>query len=1497
MSNSSGPTMTSDQIKSRIQLATDIMCLPREQRHEIYKLYDIIAKAALMVKPEDGVENARCKNLISDNPELFQILANPMFYYLVMAADTNRGAYFSDPDILTLPQMNKQVNYVKHMFKDLTTFNSVCAICGGVSESFDVNTIPSLIQLYNTPKAEYTSEDEILDEITEDDLNGIEFDDIDTDENEDNENDEDSISDKDLEEILDEEDKLDEKHKEEFKNSKISGTAKEISESEKEENEELAGLVELTMNNIIETYAKIFSPLYRDIPKGVLYTNSSGKYSIMTVGNSDNGTGVKVHELSKIRLFTSPIYQAILETGGNGVIREAPKVGDDGMHIDTSWMNSDGTMKYNYAPHIQVRNCMGVYRNNDGLLKRAKTWDEFKEKFKTDLKPTVLALLKRVNTDDDASLMRATASIQELYTTILLVNEFDQTKNFRLTILSDSLNKSGNTDKIVGNIIARNPLQKATDTYKVMNSSINNGILSILVVTNIDQYRGEINFGYKTIGKVVQTGGTIDISHAIVGTDLTGNPVEVNLNNNAYTSIGIIAGSRSGKGVLTLSLLASMLAANCPVVYLDYKPDMAGAFWKLERDVPGSKILAIDGQTNKLGGLTPVRNYRAGYGSDKEAQEELSSEYNVIPYIKGIQIMNLIGKARVMGSIPKKKKMFFILDEAQKCGDNIADSTKRIEEVMKKFKPKGKDPESDTYKYLKRLHALYSSTATAATEFLNTNAGSGNMSAIVLGQQADAGNWRGPFSNLVLKCPIKFLGNGTKGGSKYGLDAKTKGADMLGTGYFGLSLSNTPTPDTTTMIKTTMVLNDADFDANTKQAGEYTGALLKNITNDAVKNEVINNDMIVSSKNEIALSAGFPIGSANPLVGFPGLIKYIGSMQGDFDLANALSSGYLEVERVLNMLGIVGPNAPYHNVEAYMYSGKLDSLFTSNQLGNALNNNMTIYDYMESGVPEDDGTVDGEENPGEIVNAGARDMGSSDNTTNSPVQTPINNNEEPTATPGSTQDAINRAKAAAAAAKANMPNINLLSATEAGKLLASDGSLVNKLGTRILKEFAQQSPNFNLSDRSGGQYSLQHLCWNISIWVAVLGEGFDRINTINPNIATFTRKYIALLNQNRIPPDYIPKADIVLKLAGLNVDESAQNSPNPVQQAQATQAAEQAAQAFANADIDDEDNTDVDLSEEQDEDYSYVDSDAQEQAQTQAQQIENNKQVYTNNNDHPRQFENVNGKRIVNTQQPQGQIISLNDFNYAQLASPYNSSFLERMLCRTEKGRSEIFNNGIRAIVGAIDKKIPDRNAVTSIIAHEGNLVVNGIYVDLSPMFENNEYGLRFQDVVNVRVLLGTYKRVEELALDATMFEQVIEDYGDTAQELWVLFQANQRLRKLKIQDVPGQPEKVFTRQQFREQAAELQTSAKKRKFKMQTETVANVNNPRLSEEGIGVVDGSLRLAKGLGSQFEKRLTADNPKLFSGIGFGLLAGGAIAIHGVTRGIRNVFRLARSRSGR
>lgn len=773
----------------------------------------------------------------------------------------------------------------------------------------------------------------------------------------------------DLNEQSEKEEKEETERKEQLGKGKIAGTASDITPDETSvDDEEIEALVNNVMNNIISAYAKIYQPLFNNPPRGVLYTNEAGKLSIMTVGNSETHEGVRVHELKSLRLFVAPMYSAIKQVCGDN-LREAPKVGDDGMDIKAEWMNRDGSMVYNYAPHIQVRNCMGVWKDRStGKLNRAKTWSEFKDKLTKDLKNTIRALLKRVDLNNDAVIRRAVISIQEIYTSILLINEFDPEKVIRLTAYCTSVSNKGQLTLLPKAIINSNPLNKDLSEYKLMNSDTTGGILQTLIVTDVNKYRGEINFAYKTLGKIVRSGGSIDIQHTIVGTDLSGTPVELNLANNAYVSIGIVAGTRSGKGVLTMSLLASILAARCPIVYLDYKPDMAGTFWKLERKY-GVKTLAIDGQTSKLDDCVPVRNYKAGYGVPPALSESVSDKLNVIPYVKGVQLMNLLGIARVTGLIPRNRKAFFVLDEAQKCSEQIASATKAFEEVKNKYKPgKGKE-EPPEYTYMTKLSGLFSTVEQAATTFLNTNGGLGNMSTLILGQQADAKQWRGPLGTLMLKCAVKFLGTGTVGGSQYGLNTKISGVDMIGTGYFGLAQGNVPTETNTKIIKTTLVLNDADFDASTKKGGKFTGALLNNITNPDLLSDIINNDMMVSESNEIALSAGCNLGDANPLVGFPGLIEYIGNNSGDYDIQEALGAGYKEVEAVLHLLGIVGKEEegyPYQNVESYMYSARADSLFTTGQLSNALNNNINIYEYLEHGLPDNesglisDETADGE---------------------------------------------------------------------------------------------------------------------------------------------------------------------------------------------------------------------------------------------------------------------------------------------------------------------------------------------------------------------------------------------------------------------------------------------------------------------------------------------------------------------------------------------------------
>lgn len=759
------------------------------------------------------------------------------------------------------------------------------------------------------------------------------------------------------------------KYQKDLKEGDISGKADKFTEStpdSPENNPVCRDRVNDTIENILRIYEIMYKGLFTDPPVGILYSDKNTGYPrLMCAGKSGEKTGVRVDPIPRYDGYIPVIQNAINSVFPD--LREAPPIGENCMNVDTSWMNRDGTMKYNYAPHIQVRNCVGIYRNKeDGRLYRAKTFKEFANKIRDDLKSTFFEFLKRVNFKDINTMNKALTSIQELYTTVVLFNEFKKDRAIRYTIYNMQLAKSGVGLKIAQAIVDADPLMKGdTNGYKIMSSAYKadpddekalTSVIEALIVTNETKYRGAINFAYKQLGKLLLSGGQVSLDKTIVGTDLSGAPVTLNLNKNSYTSIGIVAGSRSGKGVLTLSLLASMIAANCPVIYLDYKPDMAGAFWQLERkyDV---RMLAIDGKLNTIDGkLTPVRNYRAGYGVPKTLQEDVGSLLSTLPYAKGVQLMELIGSARVNGMLPKDRKAFFVLDEAQECSKVLQDVTNGIVKLRDKAKPKGKASPSDEYKYLIKLAKVFESLERCATSFMNTSAGSGNMSALVLGQQANAQEWKGPLAPLVLKCAVKFLGTNTIGGSKYGMSKATKGADMIGTGYFGLAESNQPDETNTTVIKTTMVLNDADFNPSNPTESKYAGALIKNLNNNPeVKETVIHDDMIVNEDNEIAISAGCEVGKPNPLIGLPGLIEFIGKVSGEgFDVRTSLGSGYRLAAEVLGMLGIVGEGCPYKNVEAYLYSAKSDALFSYAQLSSALTSHMTIYNFLENGGSDDD---------------------------------------------------------------------------------------------------------------------------------------------------------------------------------------------------------------------------------------------------------------------------------------------------------------------------------------------------------------------------------------------------------------------------------------------------------------------------------------------------------------------------------------------------------------
>lgn len=93
-------------------------------------------------------------------------------------------------------------------------------------------------------------------------------------------------------------------------------------------------------------------------------------------------------------------------------------------------------------------------------------------------------------------------------------------------------------------------------------------------------------FGYKVVDILNKQRKKLDWSNIVLGEDLKGSTVFASdkqgclpISKSVYHNI--FAGSRSGKGVMTLNILASAIADDKPIFYIDRKPDMAYMFYKL----------------------------------------------------------------------------------------------------------------------------------------------------------------------------------------------------------------------------------------------------------------------------------------------------------------------------------------------------------------------------------------------------------------------------------------------------------------------------------------------------------------------------------------------------------------------------------------------------------------------------------------------------------------------------------------------------------------------------------------------------------------------------------------------------------------------------------------------------------------------------------------------------------------------------------------------------
>lgn len=110
-----------------------------------------------------------------------------------------------------------------------------------------------------------------------------------------------------------------------------------------------------------------------------------------------------------------------------------------------------------------------------------------------------------------------------------------------------------------------------------------------------DVTSAEPNFGYKAVDLLTRAGDSLDWNRILIGEDLKGTSLFAGKNGSLQIQNSLVhyvmAGSRAGKGVMTMNILASAIASAKPIFYLDRKPDMAFTF----ANTSGGNMFIVNG--------------------------------------------------------------------------------------------------------------------------------------------------------------------------------------------------------------------------------------------------------------------------------------------------------------------------------------------------------------------------------------------------------------------------------------------------------------------------------------------------------------------------------------------------------------------------------------------------------------------------------------------------------------------------------------------------------------------------------------------------------------------------------------------------------------------------------------------------------------------------------------------------------------------------------------
>ena len=281
---------------------------------------------------------------------------------------------------------------------------------------------------------------------------------------------------------------------------------------------------------------------------------------------------------------------------------------------------------------------------NIGDVKTARNWEELLPYMKKRFDMVATVLLKSYELSD---IINHYNELKAILTNSIIIEKYDRSTSVQLTYKLDGVNQEFNSyfERNVKAITGR-------ESCKVLKNAVSqNNVVSLFGVFDAKKFALEPLFSYQAYDNFVNRGGRVSLDKVIVGRNLDGSDFVYSLKSNDSRVTAIFAGSGSGKGVMTLGLLAAIVSNKTPFIYLDYKPDMAEMLWGIEQmfkdsgitrsDGKEARILAIDSKQD-MDTANPVRKHRFAENLPDYLSTIPNTVFAVLPYLKLLLLYYII---------------------------------------------------------------------------------------------------------------------------------------------------------------------------------------------------------------------------------------------------------------------------------------------------------------------------------------------------------------------------------------------------------------------------------------------------------------------------------------------------------------------------------------------------------------------------------------------------------------------------------------------------------------------------------------------------------------------------------------------------------------------------------------------------------------------------------------------------------------------------------------